>query len=186
MDDETTLFPGELPYAGFFLREDFAVELGFADWMREPYTEERYAKRCRLRKLAFSRMGLEDFNRRRAAYVLPHRMGYYFATAPKAATPVPLIWDGKAHMAVEPDGLFADLVARVKVVMGISETARLPIVPSIGAAPVQCWRFPPAMVVHERRNSRAHLLPLALATTLLGSKPAPERRPPEEEEWGDQ
>lgn len=173
MNDPNQLPRPEFLRTSFFLREDFAIELGFTDWMREPYELKRYVDYCRVCNRTFSYEGLQDWNRRRAGYVLPPLMGYYLAVAPKETTPTALLWDGRTHMVLtERAGLFADLMMRVKLITGIGDESKLPIVPPACAQPPKVWCFPAAMVVHDRERSLAGIVPLERARALLRPVPS--------------
>jgi hypothetical protein len=81
-------------YPTFFLRSDFAVEIGFLDTARAPMTASAFAQRCAREKRQFSYEGLARVNAERAIYPLRRYYIYTGAVLPGQLKSVPLVSDG--------------------------------------------------------------------------------------------
>lgn len=153
----------------FFLRWDFALEIGFVDFLRKPVSVAEYA--AVLNKggtEAFSWRSYEDYNRARASTPLPR---YVMASAmiePGDLTGIPSLYDGRTWYSPEKScGLFAELVARVGIVAPPEAGRSSQIYPNPLSAPRDRWRAAKCAVIHDSATSIATVWPWSEARTAI-------------------
>lgn len=139
----------------FHLRSDFAFEIGFVDTLRAPVTAESFAETCRTTlKQVFSWTAFQVFNRDRAQYAAPRYILAGGTIRPGQTTPIPFLTDGARWFFPPPDdGLFADLLARVGVVVKPPKGQLSAVYSQPLETVSQKWTHPEWCVLHDAESS---------------------------------
>ncbi len=145
----------------FHLRPDFAAEIGFVDFLRDPIPPEAFAARAQ-QKHARGEVELLTYDEYCAVKANTPISRWYALCAPVSMgekNPTAVISDRVHNMAVDYDGLFRDMTIRVNHSLGLGPDAPCPIVVPAQAEPATMHIYPTFFVYHDSEISRAYVVP---------------------------
>ena len=133
---------------GFFLRRDFAFELGAIGNEIDPNAAAKPRLIPRPRNLV------------NCGVLAPGRRYW-----------VPLASDGRTYVPMPAEGLFTEMLEKARAALELQPQESLPVVTPILAKPAEAFAWPVAAIVHNLATSRAEFLPVhtALYRARLGN-----------------
>ena len=155
----------------FHLRYDFPIECGFVDLLREPLSPEKVLHLCKRDSQEFSAEMVEIVNATRALYRLKRFYRYSVGYKPGTLELRAAVQDGVSSLWAPVEGLYADLLERVRFVIGQERGDRSILFPEERVQATTEWLYGKFAVVHDVERSLGAILASQASSWYLEDNP---------------